>query len=324
MKLLTLFLVCSSLSQAAETYVIDPSASHIEFNGSSTLHDFAGAAKIKNGLITLDGATSTGVVESDATTLDTDNSSRDKKLHGEIMATKTYPVVRFDLQNFTTTPTGGVATGWWSMHGVTRSISFPVTITPTGTAAPKHAIAKFVLDIREWDIPVPRAALIITVDPAITVNVDLTMNPGTKPAATPQPHMRSCGGIALVTSALAPVDFNKIAPGHPIVLFDYDGVSDGKEWVTALSAKLPPTQAPIAVLLANGLADKYRAKALKSAPANTLVDMTGSFAAQLHVPKREAMVLTVNAAGVASDVYTGEPDEAGRDVILKSLGITVK
>jgi polyisoprenoid-binding protein YceI len=323
MKFLSLLLLSLSLAQAADIYVIDPAASKLSFNGSSTLHDFAGTAKIASGMVILNGPTSLGVIEADATSMNTDSSGRDSKMHDEIMATKTWSTVRFEVNGFTSNATGGVATGWWTMHGVTRAISIPITLTPGSAGTPTHATSVFVVDIREWDIPVPRAALIITVDPNITVHVDLSMAPAPSTAVLPKALTRSLTGVTVTTAARVPVDVAKVSLGRPLIIFDEDGVSDAKKWMTLLGAKLPAGRTPLAILTAAGLSEKSLAKALKSGPADALVDATGSLRTSLQLPKREALVLTVNAAGMIGDAYTGSVNDAGRDTILKSLVVAV-
>lgn len=317
MRLTILLLTLTAALSAADRYVVVPETSTVAFNGSSTLHDFAGTAKITSGAVTLDGASSAGAIEVDATTMNTAHESRDKKMHGEIMATKTYPTVRFDITGFTPSPEGGTVTGLWTMHGVSRVVSATVKLEPGDVVRAKSS---FVLDIRSWDIPVPRAALVISVDPKITVTLDLALRPAPD-AAMPATPPRTLAGLAITDAAGAPVQLDQLARNRPVIVFDEDGVSEAKDWVTALAAKLPADRQPIAVLTASGLSDKAKAKALRKGPAGALVDAGGALRTGLKLPTREALALTVTAEGVVGDPVIGDAESEGRDLVLQRLGV---
>src|SRR5688572_31865539 len=110
-SLLILLLLAAALP-AAEVLKADPAQSAVTFHGSSTLHDFDGTAKLVNGAFDL--AAGHGMIEADATSMNTASEGRDEKMHGEIMVTKTWPRIRFDLTRFEPAPgaaTGGTAHG---------------------------------------------------------------------------------------------------------------------------------------------------------------------------------------------------------------------
>jgi len=213
----------ATVATAADTtwaqadWTIDPAASSVHFHGSSTLHDFDGTAKLTSGSLHLAGAQSTGNVVADAASMDTAESGRDKTMHTDTMAVQTWPVIRFDLSAFTPNAdgTGGTGTGTWTMHGVAQAIAIPVTIDPvtstTGNSgAGRHLHAHLVIDIRKWGIKPPRTMLVITVDPMVTVDLDLALVMaqavmiGSATAATPATSAAPAPATAASPAATGP------------------------------------------------------------------------------------------------------------------------
>ena len=93
-----ILLVLVAVLPAAEVLKIDPAQSTVTFHGSSTLHDFDGTAKLVAGAFDL--AAGHGMIEADATSMNTASEGRDEKMHDEIMVTKTWSRIRFDLTRF--------------------------------------------------------------------------------------------------------------------------------------------------------------------------------------------------------------------------------
>ncbi len=204
---------------AAADWTVDVGHSIVRFHGSSTLHDFDGTAKLVSGTLHLDGGQSFGTVVADAASMDTAESGRDRTMRSETMEVQTWPVIRFDLTGFQAAPpaaaipatgaapagaSAGTGSGTWTMHGVAQPITIPVTID-AGSAP--HLHAHVVLDIRTWKIKPPRAMLVITVDPQVTVDLDLALVPGTPPgpasatAATAAAPGLSASGVSTASPA---------------------------------------------------------------------------------------------------------------------------
>lgn len=317
---LLLLMMLSATLTAAEALKVDPAQSTVTFHGSSTLHDFDGTAKLVAGVFDL--AAGHGMIEADATSMNTASEGRDEKLHGEIMVTKTWPRIRFDLTRFEPAPgsaTGGVAHGRWTMHGVTREISIPLTFSDVGMPPVRHANADFTLDIRRWSIPVPRV-VIITVDPLIKVAIDLALVPDATAVVTPAPA-RDIVGVELPDAAGAP---RGLAAGRPVVVCDTDHYSEAKEWITALVAKLPVARQPLVVVMDDALAEKKRAKWTTKAPTNALFDWSASLRKRLSLPSAPVQVIIVDANNRVLGIVDGEAEDAERDAVLTLMGVPVK
>ena len=94
------------------------------------------------GSLSVTGHTATaGSFSADLTTVTSDKSQRDRQFQGRIMNTATYPTATFKLTQpiaLGSEPADGVtvtkqATGDLTLHGVTKSITFPVTVKKTGS-----------------------------------------------------------------------------------------------------------------------------------------------------------------------------------------------
>lgn len=169
-----ILLALAAGAAAAETWRVVPEGSSVAFAGASTLHDFAGSARLRpGGALRLDGAASGGAVVAEAASMDTASSSRDKKMRGEVMDVAAHPDLRFDLQRVAPASGGGWDLhGLWTMHGATRPVVILATIEP---GSPAHGRARFTLDIRRWGIEPPSVAGMIRVDPLVTVALDLVL-----------------------------------------------------------------------------------------------------------------------------------------------------
>jgi polyisoprenoid-binding protein YceI len=83
----------------AQAYVVnlDPAQTKITFALDTTLHDVRGSFQLKSGQIHFDKATgkASGAIIVDAQSGDTDNKSRDKKMHQEILESQKYSEIVF-------------------------------------------------------------------------------------------------------------------------------------------------------------------------------------------------------------------------------------
>ena len=319
-RCLVLLLLGTALT-TAEVLKVDPAHSTVTFHGSSTLHDFDGTAAVVAGAFDL--AAGSGAIEADATSMKTGSDGRDEKMHGEIMVTKTWPRVRFELTKFDPAPagaaSGGTAHGRWTMHGVTREITIPLTFSDVGAPAVRHAKAAFDLDIRRWSIPVPRV-VIISVDPVIKVAIDLALAPDATAVAAVAPP-RDIVGVTLPDAAGAP---RAIAAGRPLVVCDTDNYSEAKAWVTALVAKLPAARQPLVVVMDDALAEAKRPKWTAKAPTNSLFDWSASLRKRLSLPSAPIQVVVVDADNRVLGIVDGEAEKAEVNAVLTLMGVPVK
>jgi len=93
---LALILAVPLLAQEV-TVELDPAETHIGFTLSDVLHTVHGTFKLKNGVIRFDPATgtATGLMVVDATSGESGNQARDRKMHKEILLSQRYPEMTF-------------------------------------------------------------------------------------------------------------------------------------------------------------------------------------------------------------------------------------
>ncbi len=127
-----------STAYAQEVAVnLDPAQTTIEFTLDTTLHAVHGTFKLKSGHISFDPATgkASGEVIVDATSGDSNNKSRDKKMHQEILESQKYPEVVFTPKQVK----GAVRpqdvsqvelSGVFRIHGQDHDITMTFTVQP--------------------------------------------------------------------------------------------------------------------------------------------------------------------------------------------------
>lgn len=91
-------LVCAP-GACAQAYVVnlDPAQTKVTFVLDTTLHTVHGTFQLKSGQIHFDAATgkASGTIVLDARSANTDNNSRDKKMHQEILESSKYAEIAF-------------------------------------------------------------------------------------------------------------------------------------------------------------------------------------------------------------------------------------
>jgi len=128
---------------------LDPAATHIEFTLGSLLHTVHGSFALKQGLIRLDLANgrSSGALIVDATSGESGSTSRDRRMHKEILDSQHYPELTFipdrvdgkiDFSGTSEVQLHGLL----KIHGTTHEVVLPVKaqmaqgqITATATLA---------------------------------------------------------------------------------------------------------------------------------------------------------------------------------------------
>ena len=133
-------LVLAPTGQAQEVAVqLDPVQTKIEFSLGSTLHTVEGTFKLKSGAIRLDPATGkmSGAIIVDATSGESGNGGRDRKMHREILESGKYPEIVFTPSQVkgAFNPKGLSkleVSGQFSLHGQDHDMTLPIDIEPAG------------------------------------------------------------------------------------------------------------------------------------------------------------------------------------------------
>jgi polyisoprenoid-binding protein YceI len=181
------FLFAAPALRAQETVLrLDPTATKIDFTLAATLHTVHGTFKLKSGEIHFDPATGkvTGSVIVDATSGNTDNASRDKKMHADVLESAQFPEIVFTPAEVegTILPQGTSeveVSGVFRIHGKDHSATIAMAIDRS-TDGHFHASTKFPVPYVSWGLKDPSSFFLHVGD---TVNLDVNAAGQIVPAA---------------------------------------------------------------------------------------------------------------------------------------------
>jgi hypothetical protein len=164
-----------SATQLALT--VDPSKSTVHWTLDSSLHTVHGTFHVKRGAITIDPATGkvSGEIVVDATTGESGNDSRDKKMHQEVLESQRFNEIIFrpDRVDGTIAKQGESTVtvhGIFLLHGTPHEFSAPAK-AELGTETFKTSAAITVPYI-EWQLKNP-SNFLLKVKPVVDVQVEL-------------------------------------------------------------------------------------------------------------------------------------------------------
>ncbi|GAC1650895.1 MAG: hypothetical protein NVS4B3_10430 [Gemmatimonadaceae bacterium] len=153
----------------------------LSFSGHATpLGDFEGRTTTVSGRVSAQGSgvDIRGWVEASVRTLTTGNRLRDRELN-QLMDSKRYPVIRFELDTWTTTQAESperIATtlhGFLTIHGVTRPVEVPGVVTRTVDGT--RFVARFPVRLTDYDIrDLTKAFGLIRLNNKVVVGVDVS------------------------------------------------------------------------------------------------------------------------------------------------------
>jgi len=176
----TILLPASALRLEAQqvTVELDPAQTKIEFTLSASLHTVHGSFRLKSGTIRFDpgsGAAS-GIVVADATSADTGNKSRDRKMHREVLESEKFPEVTFSPTKVTGSlkPQGDSTVqveGTFRLQGTDHAMTLTVSVSIAGTTV--TANTRFVVPYVAWGLKNPSTFLLHVSDKA-SVEVNAT------------------------------------------------------------------------------------------------------------------------------------------------------
>lgn len=180
-------LFCSPGVNAQQMSVdLDPAGTTIEFTLGATMHTVHGAFKLKSGHIVFDSksGSASGSVIVDATSADTGNASRDKKMHAEILQSRKFPEIVF-------TPTrekgeiAGQGTSLAEVSGIFRLCGQDHPATLSMTVEPRsgsvNVSTQFAVPYIQWGLKNPSTFLLHVSD---TVNLQIHAMAAMSPLST--------------------------------------------------------------------------------------------------------------------------------------------
>ena len=180
---------------AQETVVtLDPASARIEFTLGATFHTVHGNFKLKHGEIRFDPLTgeASGSVVVDATSGDTDNSSRDKKMHAEVLESGKFPEIVFTPNTVTgqrqeivkgRAEAHADVAGVFRLHGQDHEGTLAVVVDRGGNGE-LRVTAEFVAPYVKWGLKDPSSTFLHVKD---SVDVEVHATAHIEPAGGP-PH----------------------------------------------------------------------------------------------------------------------------------------
>lgn len=147
-------LLCAASALAQETvFHLDPAQSAVEFTLGDVLHTVHGTFKMKDSTVRFDLASglASGALVVDATSGNSGNSSRDKKMNKDILESAKYFEFRYTLQSFKgNVPSDGSSqvqmTGIMNLHGGDHvlTVTAPVQVSNGRATAEVHFVVPYV------------------------------------------------------------------------------------------------------------------------------------------------------------------------------------
>ncbi|HEY5057060.1 MAG TPA: YceI family protein [Acidobacteriaceae bacterium] len=175
------------------TVVLNPGQTSIHWTLNTTLHTVHGTFKLNNGSFHVDTATGdvTGAIVIDATSGESGDSARDRRMHGAVLESERYPEItyrpahvsgRIDLASGSDVTVDGT----FRLHGADHALQLIVHLRPDGTAA--KLSTRFSIPFVAWGLKDP-STFVFRTDKQVTVDVDATFTPAPdRSAARPVLH----------------------------------------------------------------------------------------------------------------------------------------
>jgi polyisoprenoid-binding protein YceI len=133
-------LVLAPAGRAQESVIqLDTAQTKIEFKLSDVLHTVHGAFKLKSGAVRFDPSAGTisGAIIVDATSGDSGNGSRDRRMHRDILESGKFPEIAFTPKQLkgSIAPQGSSrveVSGQFRLHGQDHDVTLPIDVQPNG------------------------------------------------------------------------------------------------------------------------------------------------------------------------------------------------
>jgi polyisoprenoid-binding protein YceI len=167
-------------ARAQDTIVrFDPSQSKVEFSVGSTLHTVHGTFKLKSGEVRFDPATgkASGAIVVAATSGDSENEGRDKKMHEKVLQSAQFPEITFTPHQVR----GKIAAqgtselevaGAFQLHGQGHDLTMTVSVEPRADNQ-IQATTHFGVPYIKWGLKSP-SNFMLKVDDSVDVEIHAT------------------------------------------------------------------------------------------------------------------------------------------------------
>lgn len=162
---------------------LDPTASAIHWTLGATVHTVHGTFKLTSGAFQIDRPTGniTGLIVIDATTGESGDNARDRRMHHEIIQSDKYPTITFRPMHvngkvdFTTSgPVVITVDGIINLRGQDHPLQLPLTLRNNGTAV--AAESRFDIPYVAWGMKDP-STFIFRVEKQVHIDLTTTAVP---------------------------------------------------------------------------------------------------------------------------------------------------
>lgn len=157
---------------------LDPAQTKIEFTLGATLHSVHGNFKLKTGAVRFDPSTgaASGSIVIDATSGDSGNDGRDKKMHREILESGKFPEIIFTPNHVKGSlapegPSKLEVAGQIQLHGQNHEMTLPLEIT--SSKGNLETTTQLTIPYVEWGLKNP-STFILRVSDKVTIEIHAT------------------------------------------------------------------------------------------------------------------------------------------------------
>lgn len=159
---------------------LDPAKTSVKMNLGAALHSVHGTFQLKKGTLQFDPASGriSGAIVVDASSGDTGNSTRDRKMHKDVLESERYPDITFHADRIEGTVAGqGKSSvkvhGMFSVHGANHDITVPAEVD----MASDHWTANlhFTIPYEKWGMKNP-SNLFLHVSDAVEIEIGAAGN----------------------------------------------------------------------------------------------------------------------------------------------------
>lgn len=155
------FIPVTPLRAQESVVILDPASAKVAFTLGATMHTVHGTFNLKSGEVRFELSTgkASGSVIVDATSAETGNSSRDSKMHKEILESAKFPEIVFTpTQVKGTIAPQGISevnvTGVMRLHGADHDVTLTISVEPAANGE-LHVSTKFDVPYIKWGLKNP-------------------------------------------------------------------------------------------------------------------------------------------------------------------------
>jgi len=186
---LTWLLLVASSALAQQELSLDPESTRVTFQFEATLHRVDGRLDVSRGSLRFDpeAGSAEGQIVLDARSATTDNRSRDRKMHEQVLESERYGEVVFEAERLvvherSTESARVTLAGNLLLHGASRPLAVPATLAFHGEAV--EIVAEFEIDYTEWGVR-NVGNFLMRVSDRVSVRVEASGRLASTPGASP-------------------------------------------------------------------------------------------------------------------------------------------